>query len=250
MYLIIKMSNITYVSFLFGCDDDRITVEKRLEWLEPLVKLNINLVLFVDSVYAPLVKASPSLKIVKINQEDLATIRIIRENTLRLPPQRNAEKDTLNFLSYMNCKPELLVIAMQYVSTPYVAYIDAGISKVFKEPGTLSKLETLSVKNIPLILLPGCHPIKEVEPFPHLWKGIHWMLSGGFFVVPVTCVNEWYTLHINALKKFINMGTITWEVNVWASFAHTVSNRIVWYNGPHTDAMINDIPKDCLLQPI
>ena len=143
----------------------------------------------------------------------------------------------------MNCKSEFLSIAAPHITTPYAAFIDAGISKVFKDKTILNQLKTLNVHNIPLALVPGCIPISDVEPFPQLWKGINWTFSGGFFVVPLTCVNEWFNLHLTALKKFLAMGTITWEVCVWASFANDLKHRIVWYSGPHDDTMITGIPE-------
>lgn len=242
-------TNVTYVSMLFSCTDDRVPIKQRIEWLQPLLNANLQLILFVDEIYANWLGPLPNVKIIVVENDDLATLRTIKScGEVELPPLRNQEKDTLNFLSYMNCKPELLVLATPHVVTPYVAYIDAGISKVFKNPDTLLGLRTLNVHNIPLVLLPGCKEISEVEPFPYLWKGIHWMLSGGFFIVPMTCVDEWYTLHTTALKKFLSMGTITWEVNVWASFTHSVKDRIVWYNGPHDDTMITGIPESVRLQ--
>jgi hypothetical protein len=243
------MSNVTYVSFLFSCPDDRIPIQQRLELLEPLLDARLPLILFVDEVYAKAIGVIAHVKIIVLEMNDLKTILTINSyGELKLPPNRNPVKDTLNFLTYMNCKPELLVIASPHITTPYVAFIDAGISKVLKDKTTLNKLKTLNVHNIPLVLTPGCFQISELEPFPHLWKGINWTFSGGFFLVPVSRVDDWFNLHLNALKKYLEMGTITWEVNVWASFANSVKYRIVWYNGPHDDNMINGIPKSVLLK--
>jgi hypothetical protein len=242
------MSNITYVSFLFSCSDDRIPLQQRLELLDPLIESRIPLILFVDETYAKAIGAIAHVKIIVLEMNDLKTILTINSyGELKLPPNRNAIKDTLNFLTYMNCKPELLVIASPHVTTPYVAFIDAGISKILNDKTLLKKLKTLNVHNIPLALTPGCFHISDLEPFPYLWRGINWTFSGGFFVVPLMRVDEWFNLHLNALKKFLEMGTITWEVNVWASFANSVKHRIVWYNGPHDDNMINGIPKTVLL---
>ena len=234
------MSNITYVTCLVAMRDDRVSVEERLKWIQPLLDCSLNLLIFTDETYAPHLSGQPQVKLLDV--ESLETFKSVRTANPKLPLVRNETKDTLNFLALMNSKPELLLLAKPFVSTPYVAYIDAGISKVFKEPGTLKSLEALQVHNIPLVLMPGCHPIREVESFPFLWKGIHWMLSGGFFVVPTMCISEFYELHAEALQKFLNVGAITWEVNVWASFFHRVSDRVVWYLGLHTDDMVLAIP--------
>ena len=245
------MSNISYVSFLFSCPDDRISMKQRVDWLQPMLDCNLPLILFVDDMYAEFIGSKANIKIIVLELNDLETIRRINSvGALELPPTRNPDKDTLNFLSFMNCKPELLKLAEPHVTTPYVAYIDAGISKVFSNPATIATLKELSVHNIPLVLLPGCQPIHEVEEFPFLWKKIHWMLSGGFFIVPKTCVEEWYQLHTKALNRFLDMGCITWEVNVWASFVHKIKDRVVWFYGPHDDSMVTGVPKPQLLQEL
>jgi hypothetical protein len=244
------MTNITYVTFLMKLQDDYWGVEKRLDWVKPLLTMNIPIVLFVDEYFEGLLKdISPSVKVIRLDIKTLDTYRRIYslDPPPRLPPARNERKDTLDYLMLMNSKVELLVLAKQFVSTPYMAYIDSGISKIFRDPaGTLKRLETLAVHSIPLVLFPGCHPIQPVEVFPKLWKGIHWTLSGGFFVVPVDRVDEFYEIHMGALQRFLDMGCITWEVNVWASFANDLKIRIVWYMGPHTDEMITGIPGSVL----
>ena len=244
------MSNITYVTFLIRAEDDRVTPEQRLAWAKPLLTLDIDLILLVDAFYRgklPPLGTRVQVKVVSINE--LETVRLIKDHKfLQLPLTRNAEKDTLNFLTLMNTKPELLVLAKAWAKTPYLAYIDIGISKVLKSPDTLMRLEKLNVHNIPLVMLPGCHPIAPVEAFPRLWSGIHWMLAGGFFVVPATAAEEFFGIHKAALKRFLDLNCITWEVNVWASFANDYKQRIVWYNGPHTDEMITGIPQSVLLR--
>lgn len=242
------MSNITYVSFLFSCPDDHTSMKQRVEWLQPMIDCKLPLILFVDDMYAEFIGPNANIKIIVLELEDLDTIKRIRAaGNLELPPTRNIDKDTLNFLSFMNCKPELLKLAEPHVTTPYVAYIDSGISKVFSNPDTIASLKELNVHSIPLILLPGCQPIHEVEEFPFLWKKIHWMLSGGFFILPKTCIEEWYQLHTNALNRFLAMGCITWEVNVWASFINKVKERVVWFHGPHNDTMVSGIPSSQIL---
>jgi len=246
------MSNITYVTYLIHVSDDRVEYTQRLKWLEPLLSLNIDLIIFTDEFYKDKLPVVSNLRtrIVVVDYTSLDTVRAIQDaGPLYLPYTRNLEKDTLNFMCLMNSKPELLALAKDMCTTPYLAYLDAGLSKVLKTPSqTLARLESLKVTSIPLVLLPGCHPIGPREGFPGLWKGIHWMLSGGFFVVPRTCVDEFYGLHMAALKKYLALKSITWEVNVWASFANSVKERVVWYNGPHNDEMITGIPSSVLLQ--
>lgn len=240
------MTNITYVSFLIWFENNYITIEKRLEWLKSLLALDITLILFVDPVYqAVLPPYSSKTRIIPILLEDIDTARQIRSRIeLKPPPNRNLVKDTIDFLTLMNSKPELLRLAKPYIETPYVAYIDAGLRKVFKHDSTLKSLETLQVHSIPLVLLPGCNPIHQ-ENLENLWNGINWMLSGGFFIVPVEKIEEFLQIHLMALNEFLSRNLITWEVNVWALFAEQHKDRIIWYHGPHDDTMITGIPASC-----
>ena len=240
------MSNITYVSFLIWTENNPITMEKRLEWLNSILELDIELLLFVDPIYlAKLPAVSKRTTLIPILLEDLETVKQIRSNfELHPPPNRNHSKDTIDFLTLMNCKPELLRLAKPYIKTPYVAYIDAGIKKVFKNDSTLKGLETLRVHSIPLILLPGCNQIHS-EKLEDLWFRINWMFSGGFFIVPVERIDEFLEIHLKALNEFLSRKYITWEVNVWALFGEEYKNRIVWYHGPHDDTMITGIPASC-----
>ena len=220
-----------------------------MEWVKPLLQLEIQMILYVDEFFQPLLTdISPTIKVIPLDIKMLKTYKAVydRETPLRLPPSRNMKKDTLDYMMLMNSKAELLTLAKEHVTTPYIAYIDSGISKIFKGD-TLSRLKTLAVHSIPLVLFPGCHPIGPVEAFPYLWSGIHWMLSGGFFVVAASRVDEFYSIHMTALKRYLDMGCITWEVNVWASFANSLKDRIVWYKGPHTDEMITNIPESVIL---
>lgn len=245
------MANITYVSFLIKLESDFWGTEKRMEWVQPLLRLEIPMILYVDEFFQKLLTdISPTIKVIPLDIKTLKTYKAIydRETPLHLPPSRNVKKDTIEYMMLMNSKVELLTLAKEHVTTPYMAYIDSGIFKLFKEKEvTLSRLTTLAVHSIPLVLLPGCHPIGPVEAFPYLWKGIHWMFSGSLFIAATSRVDEFYSIHMAALKRYLDMGCITWEVNVWASFANSLKDRIVWYKGPHTDEMITNIPESVIL---
>jgi hypothetical protein len=245
------MSNITYVSFLISSTTDPIGPEKRLEWLQALLELDIDLVLFVDDAYHKrILNPNVRARIVPIDFNSLDTVKWIHSvPNVQPPPNRNHQKDSVEFLTLMNSKPELLELARPYAKTPYIAYIDAGIRKVFKEPGTLKTLETLNVKSIPLVLLPGCKEIRSVETFPLLWNHIDWTFCGGFFVVPVEKITEFCQIHLAGLNEFLGRGTITWEVNVWTAIADKIRDKIVWYLADHNDTMIRSLPVQNKIDP-
>jgi len=235
------MSNITYVSFLISSPTDHLTTEKRLELLNSLLELDIKLILFVDFTYKALV-TSKKARVIEIDFQTLETVKLIGAvSNPRLPVMRTPEKDTLEFLTIMNAKPELLKLAKPYVETPYVAYLDAGLRKVFTTDSTLKLLETLRVHSIPLVMLPGCHPIQP-RSLSELASHIDWTFCGGFFIVPTAKVEEFMQVHLITLGNFLEEGFLTWEVNVWTAFAATQRDRIVWFLADHNDTMIRGIP--------
>jgi hypothetical protein len=241
------MSNITYVSFLISSPTDHITTEKRLGWLNALLELDISLILFVDAAYKKLV-SSTKARIIEIDFNTLETVKRIQATpNLQLPASRNTGKDTLEFLTIMNAKPELLKLAKPYVETPYVAYLDAGLRKVFKSDTTLKKLETLRVHSIPLVMLPGCHLIRP-HPIDELASRIDWTFCGGFFIVPTSKIEQFMDVHLITLGHFLGESKLTWEVNVWTAAAPAYREKIVWFLADHNDTMINAIPQHHLLQ--
>jgi hypothetical protein len=237
------MSNITYVSCLISSPTDHIANTKRLGWLTHLLELDISLVLFVDSTYKNLMPAlRESTRLIEIDFQTLETVKLIQAvPNVQLPASRNTGKDTVDFMTIMNSKPELLKLAMPYVETPFVAYLDAGIKKVFKLDGTLKGLETLRVHSIPLVMLPGCHPIQP-KPFAKLASQIDWTFCGGFFIVPASAVEEFMQIHLQALGTFLAESKLTWEVNVWTALAPVHRDRIIWFGADHNDTMITAIP--------
>jgi hypothetical protein len=216
---------------------------KRLSLLNAILDLNIELILFVDSAYKRLLPITrDSTRVIELDFNTLETVKQIKAvENLQPPLYRNTGKDTIEFLTIMNSKPELLSLAKKYVETPYVAYLDAGIKKVFNEPDTLLALETLRVHSVPLVMLPGCHPIQP-EPFQTLAERINWIFCGGFFIVPTARVDEFMQIHLQALGEFLGHSVITWEVNVWSALAPSHRDRIIWFLADHNDTMIRSIP--------
>lgn len=240
----------TYVSFLLFSKTDHVPPMQRIEWLKALLALDIDLIFFTDAYYkAYLPPTGPRTRIIALEYGELRTVqRILGAGPLRLPPARNAQKDTLEFLAIQNSKAELLAIAAPFVKTPYMAYIDAGIIKVFKNTNTISLLERLRFKDIPLVLLPGCHPMSEA-PLTDLAARINWTFCGGFFVVPTAAAERFDELHAAALDKFLQQGWIAWEVNVWVAFLPALSAETVWFAADHNDTMLTGVPSVKIAAP-
>lgn len=240
-------TNITYVSALMKIPSPQ-GPEQRIPWLRALLSLDIPLILFVDATYADHIRdlpRGPKTQVHLLEFEDLETTKRVRAaGPLDLPPNRNPHKDTLEFFILMNAKPEFLERARPHVQTPYVAFLDAGIRKICSTNSTLTTLQTLRVQDIPLVLLPGCWPVRPVaNPYPDLWRGINWTFCGGFFIVPVGGIQEWLFLCRAGLETFLERNCITWEVNVWTAFASRLGERLVWFSADHNDSMLTAIPR-------
>ena len=223
------MPNVTYVSYLFSSVDDKESMAERVAHVKPLLNINAFLILFVDEIYGEWLRPVPAnVKLIILDLEmDLATISTIRAaHTLKLPPFRN-EKDTYDYLSFLNCKAELLTIARPNVLTPYIAYIDAGISKHLPNPTEITDLDTDPIVFARLL---GSPLVLETSSNyeMYLWNVKESMLSSAFFILAVDAVDEWYRLHMTALKKHLSMGRLTWDVNIWATFLPDVKERIVF----------------------
>lgn len=239
------MPNVTYVSMLLRTDSNPVDATQRLAWLAPLIALNTPLVLFVDSFFAPLVAPlpkGPQVIIHPLEFVNLQTTRDILSAKPRLPIHRNEQKDTLQYMCLMNAKAEIVWYATVcgHVKTPFVAYIDSGISKIFKAPSTLKDLETMSLRDIPFLLLPGCRPPQPV-PRDDLANRINWTYCGGFFALPTERATQFAAMHREAVATFLAESRITWEVNVWTHLFQD-RNDVIWFAADHNDTMLAAIP--------
>ena len=224
-------------------DSNPVDAAQRITWLTPLIGLNVPLILFVDSFFAPLVAPlpkGPHVTILPLEFGDLQTTKDILAAKPALPPYRTPHKDTLQYMCLMNAKAEIVAAAVPHSKTPYVAYIDSGISKIFKHPGTMGTLESLSFRDIPFLLIPGCHPMRPTSR-DELARQINWTFCGGFFALPTERATEFAALHCRAVETFLAESRITWEVNVWTALFQG-RNDILWYSADHNDTMLTAIP--------
>jgi len=243
--------NVHYVSMLVYNFTGPNDIDKRIDWLRQLLYARFPLTLFIDSqYYAALFAASwfsienhPELRLIPWHLDDSETWRRIlsysSENPLRLPEFRDAVKDSEFFMALMNAKTELVAAAAATISEPFVAFVDAGIGKVFKNvKESFGRLRDLEIrKDFSGVLIPGC---LEPAPLPIelLASRINWTFCGGFFLVPRREARELFRASVAALSDFVRRGWLTWEVNVWVHMAQAPeAPKMCWFAADHNDSM-------------
>jgi hypothetical protein len=255
--------NITYTSMLIYDENNWINAPQRLQWLTPLFESGVPLHLFVDDWYWEKIHTTPEISerihpgitlhhwtFVHSDTWSLCHLHS-PEKPLRIPAQRFEKKDTELFLALMHAKAELVatVADLPEVSTPFVAFIDAGIHKIFKTPETSWKsLAALAIRpEMDGLLLPGCW-VPRLFPKEELVDQINWTFCGGFFIVPRSLAHAFWEWQCRGMKDFLREGRITWEVNTWVHSQRDDSLKIYWFAADHNDRMAA-IPAQWLLVP-
>jgi hypothetical protein len=158
---------------------------------------------------------------------------------LTLPAMRSASKDTQDFMALMNTKVEMVWHTIPFVpqETTHIAWIDAGICKIFKDWG---RVQT-AWKGLAAILWPA----RKVA-IPGCWSQIAssskdsvcWRFCGGFFVVPVNLLQLFYNESQRVLQDWLSAGRIAWEVNIWADMEHQFAELFAWWSADHNERML------------
>lgn len=199
----------------------------------------MHLILFVDDFYYDMIQIiskNDSVMIVKLHIEDLHIYNMIMKNKqyIHLPCERSEEKDTHEYMALMNSKPEFLYRALLMIDTKYIAWIDAGVAKMFKNKDeSFSRLCNYTVTNLKNILIPGCY-ITDLS-MNELCHGVWWIFLGTFFICNRDIVSKFYGLSLSHLVEFLVHGHITWEVNVWANILDSNPEVFEWYYALHDD---------------
>jgi hypothetical protein len=253
--------NITFVSVIVHNSADPNPPLKRIEWLLPLLKAELPLVLYVCPFYLGLFSGAAAaatyknLMLLPINLASTEMFRHVADQgapgkpPLELPAQRSTNKDTAFFCSLMYVKTELLARTVRdsNVKTPFVAFLDASISKVLAQPAeSLEALRTtvLDPKKVVVPLFPGCHPpAPKAHSKEALLNHICWAFCGGFFVVPTTKALDWHVASRDTALRFMREDRrLTWEVNVWAHMVENEGHKVLWFNADHNDSMLRVPP--------
>jgi tetratricopeptide (TPR) repeat protein len=180
----------------------------------------------------------PNLKIVEAARDTFRVWQAAAEESgeMEIPAGGHPDKDTADYLRVQNMKTELVVRGLEHCSTPFVAWIDAGICKVVGDQELfVRQLKRMQNCSLPAdkITLPGCWPCGEYGR-----DNVSWRFCGGFFICPRDLTTEFNEQSLNVL---LGVKKLTWEVNVWAEVEQGGARFFNWYSGDHNNKMF-DVP--------
>lgn len=236
--------NITYISAIYDIyKTNRSFSDLLLKNVTFLFKQNINLLLYVDPIYQDVVEKIEKSKLITIIYLPLSELSIYnliieKKDILKLPTHRNSEKDTCEYMALMNSKIELIRRSLLLIKTEYCGWIDAGISKIFKDMNTsFANICNVTIKNVAKVLIPGCY--KKDITFNNLCQNIWWNFLGGFFICNKNFVPTFYEQCLSTVNIFLEKEYIVWEVNIFCYIQKQYPETFVWYLGDHNDSLKN-----------
>lgn len=216
----------------------------RLKLLASVVPLH----LFCCAEDAPRAAALPGVRVHIKEFKDLETYHTLCDST-ELPEIRKPTKDTKDFMVLMNAKSEFIHDVKIAFPAEHYVWIDAGISKIFRNPiesfrEMYNKVQKqLKTQNI---LIPGCNGWGPTTDTSILTNRVSWRFCGGFFIVPYGLVNRFHRVVLQGCQELIDKTRkATWEVNVWVYKENSIP--IQWSYGDHNEAIFACI--DHYIQP-
>ena len=172
-------------------------------------------------------------------------------DTLKLPEERNTEKDTEEYLWYTHQKVFCCHDTMNRIYCTHLAYLDFHVlAELIHNENTLTYLQSLIacrldqnlfVDHEQRMYIPGCwETVDDVETQSFV-NHVCWRFCGSFFFGSKVAIQDMYELYCTYFLSFVekSQSVLTWEVNFWAYLEKTVKVwEPVWYPGNHDDTML------------
>ena len=224
---------------IYDDSDNESYVDYFLKWADKGAKV----ILFLDPLYEAVkdkFKDYPNVTVINdVPFADLPVAKLFNQDTVELPTARNEKKDTYKYLVLMNSKLDFIKMASAQITTPNVAWIDFGITKILKNvDNAWSKVTNIQIPE-DKVLIPGCTQKGAVS-----YDNVHWRFCGG--LVFATLENMLNFQNQAAITLQMNPNKLSWEVNVWALMEQTLgadqkdqSLKFQWYSADHNDRIFN-----------
>ena len=232
--------NVQYVTSFYKVDSFAST-EQLFENFRPFLHAKFKILIFTDDKDFPSEFGEhANMRAVYLPRTSLQSFQF--ESSPELPANRNKEKDSQDFLSLMNAKPELLLLASKLIQADAYVWFDLGILKVSKFHGRFVERMNRFSESIALhpnkLLFPACYGRDRI-PFGNMFSSPIWRFCGGILIVPSSLVSEFYELHRAELSKCKASNKLTWEVNLFAACEQANPDLFVGYQADHNDTIVN-----------
>jgi hypothetical protein len=218
-------------------------VNFRLKNLKILIDSEINMIIFAEKDIIPDTWEIPSsVKIIWFDLRSLETYVNLMQLHPTLPNSINSAKDRLSYFALMNSKLDFIQKAkMLFPQHETYCWIDCGIFKFIKDvPTAYARL--MSFNDITLstaFLAPvGMLPTQSKEQ-PPIVDYVYWRFLGSIFFIKNEGVDHFKLLCDKILQDVLNLGKITWEVNVWAILESTSPQLFETYHADHNDSIFD-----------
>jgi len=212
--------------------------ESIIQNFEPFTKTKMKILVFTDF---------ENLALENIEKIEVPTSELnsFSQDKANLPEYRNKEKDTLEFLQLMNAKTEFLYRAKKHINAKVYVWFDSGILKIINDKYTflesMSYLNEFSIEG--KIVIPGCIT-KDSINFNNMFVYPIWRFCGGLLVVSESVVETFHNLHSAVLESCRELGSLTWEVNIWAKIEADNPDIFHWYKADHNDTIMPVLTKN------
>ena len=234
-----SVSNVAYVTALYDIYHRESVSDRLRHDVAALLHSGIPLILFVDATYQEIIQdlhPGPHIQIVLEPLTNIHTYMMLVGNKdgLHLPIERTPEKDTHEYMALMNSKIEFMDRARQFTACPYIAWIDAGVSKMLKHPAeSFQRLREAHIEGVERMLIPGCY--RTPRSVQDLCKNVWWVFIGTFLLGHRDYIPHFYSLSLQTVAKFMLKRYAVWEVNVWVDLWQRHPESITWYYSDHDD---------------
>ena len=255
------ISDITYVTsynIIYGTDT--IDSEKGIKWrinhFINLASLGINICVYGDNITTPFIQEIilkyPNVKLLELDYKKTSIYKLCTQKQYNITNNRNIKKDTVEYMTLMNCKFEYVNDSIQKnpFNTNIFAWIDFSISYIFSsQKETLVHLKEMSYKsfNKKFIAFPGFWEKVSNNNKNILLCDVNWRFAGSFFAGDKFSLLNLYTTYIEHLELFfLSTNTIIWEVNFLAWIEADINYELGWYYTNTYDNIIK-LPSFCFM---
>lgn len=231
-----------FVTCFYDISLSRVIWDTYLNNFKIILSSGIPIILFIDDQYVS--------KFENVKNDDLTIVvypfntfkvhKKIMDTKPKLPTIRNNDKDTIEYLTLMNCKVEMLKIASEKFPKDMLMWIDFGIMKIISNHSKFIQdlrliNEKLKHRKYMGIIIPGMQPTSTNI------NVINWRFCGGIVLIHATHSEKLYTACYDKIQELLKQKIITWEVNIWSLLELDDPNLIKWVSGNHNDDIIKNI---------